>query len=182
VHAAVAFRGDRVALPRALFGAPAVAMTHVAAVAAVLTTYARLDADPIHFADPRSVATLVGLALAYLWICWLAGRPQHLWAPAVLATLAAMAAGEALGLCNAAVGLELLGLAWLWVLLAPRLPEPAIRHANGSGETVPALSILAGVLTFACALVPIEPDLLYALVLLGGSGVWIVLARRSANP
>src|SRR5205823_4753208 len=39
VHAAVAFRGDRVALPRALFGAPAVAMTHVAAVAAVLTTY-----------------------------------------------------------------------------------------------------------------------------------------------
>jgi hypothetical protein len=117
--------------------------------------------------------TLAGLAGGYAFHGW-AGRKWQV-APliAILATLSALAATEALNGGPRAASLLLLGLAWLYAVLARVLPR-AVQPNFLRG--------LAAVQALLCALVLTKPEWLHLLILLAGSALGVVLARDSARP
>lgn len=167
--------GRTLRAPLSLSASLADAFIHAAAAVAfgwtLLGVSERLLGNTPAFAERWALtATLGGLALDYAIFLWLSRRWGVAPVVALLTTLAALAAGVALGAGISAASLTLLALAWVYATLATRLPDSA-RLSGG----VP-LRALAAVQAGLCAGLTAGPDALQAGVLLAGTALGVFLA------
>jgi hypothetical protein len=174
----LAFRGARLGSLGAAFARAADPSVHAVALMAIAWSV-WLALGEIGVASSSQAAfghvawTLGALTAAYALYSWLSKRQSMQWTVAIGVTLTTITANQALGLSESALAFEFLGLAIGKAIVA--------RFYRGTGMHS-FLYVTAAVQAVIAAVIPVEQDVLHALILIPAAAMGVFMAVDSERP
>ena len=166
VFAVLASRPQRFRSTGAVLAPAAELLTHSAALVAILLAVETAQGWPM-------TAVLAGLTLIYALGALLPERRWLVWLPALGVSATVLQASRPLDLDSAAIALELVLLAYGYLLASRLAPNREVRIVILAGAASQAL---------ATALLPVTPDGRFAILLMAAAGVGLAVAATERKP